>query len=313
MHWSSIKEQAAGFFRLELMLLIYKILGRFWVQILLYPIVFFTIISNKKLRNSSKEYLQQIYLIKKFDKSFKPSFWNIFKHNLYFADSLVDRVESWFGNIKVDNLNIKTTDSFNEIKYLIENKKGVFLIGSHLGNMELLRGLSIVNKDLKINAIIQTNHTKHFTNLIKKINKNSAVNIISATQINASHAISLSDKLQQGEIISIKADRTAQNNQEKKLELNFLEKKAEFPLGPFLMANIMQAPTYLIFCLKDKKRKNSYDIYFFKSPLDPSLKRSQRNQNIELSIKDYASNLEKLCLKYPYQWFNFFDFFKTKS
>lgn len=319
MHWSEIKEKSAGFFRLRFLLLIYKIFGRATLQIFIYPVIFFSVLSSKKLRAASYQYLQKIYLAKTPSNFAKPNIISVFKHVFSFALALIDKIESWLGSLDLDSLNIKTPEAYNNLLKNLENKKGVFLISSHLGNMELLRALGtlktfkLLNRELKVNTIVQSNYTAHFNKLLNQVNKNSAINLISATNIDIEQTILLKDCLQNGEIVVISGDRTAQNNQNKNFEVNFLGEKANFPLGPFIMADIMKSPTYFIFCLKSPEQKAIYDLYFYEADMKLAESRQQQKENIPVIINQYVKYLEDLCLEYPNQWFNFFDFWQRKT
>lgn len=77
-----------------------------------------------------------------------------------------------------------------------------------------------------------------------------------------------------------------------------------FPLGTFTLAVLLESPIYFLFALKEK---DFYNLYIFKSQNDFSQKRKQQ---IKIIFNEYVQYLQKLCLQYPYQWYNFFDFWK---
>ena len=64
----------------------------------------------------------------------------------------------------------------------------------------------------------------------------------------------------------------------------------------------------LLFGLKNPKT-HLLDIYCenFANPI--TLSRTNREADLQKYIQQYANRLEYYTLKYPYQWFNFFDFF----
>ncbi len=43
------------------------------------------------------------------------------------------------------------------------------------------------------------------------------------------------------------------------------------------------------------------------------LPRKTRQQDLERMVKLYADRLEKQCLEFPYQWYNFFDFWQRPA
>ena len=73
------------------------------------------------------------------------------------------------------------------------------------------------------------------------------------------------------------------------------------------MSLVLQAPTCVIFALKTGR--NRYEI--FAEPRGEAGRRVHRRERSKVlaeRIHAYASRLEHYCLRYPYQWFNFYDF-----
>lgn len=317
-HWSEIKEKAAGYKRLILTLKIYKILGKRTTKFISYFVVFFTFLASKNLCNSSTQYLNLIYKIKqkKGDYSFKkPNSFMVFKHLLSFADSLIDRMSAWLGEMELSDINIKTRKTYNNLLADLENNKGAFFICSHIGNVEVLRALgkiktaNLLKKELKINAIMQIEHCSHFKNLLKEINPEFEANLISAIDIGVETAIELKDKLHDGEITVTAGDRTAAKNKEKVVAINFLGKEAYFPMGSFILAKVMESPVYFVFCMK-KDQKSQYDFYLYKSKFITGNNGKTKPDMVNNAIKEYGKYLERLCVKYPLQWYNFFNFWQ---
>lgn len=310
-HWSKIKEQGAGYWRLQASLKIYQIFGKKTLRLLLYPIVFCIFIFAPKVRNYSRLYLTKIYQIKKSagDNSFKkPNFIAVFKHIFSFAESLLDRVDSWSGNMELRKLNIKNPQELDEVFAEIDKKNGPFFVCSHLGNVEVLRALAYVKSDKKlvVNSLVQTSQTPDFNNLLQKINPDFSLNLISAANIGVDSVIEIKEKLQNGEIVVSAGDRTASGNQNKFVKVNFLGDEAKFPVGTFTLASLMDSKIYFVFCLKSEA-EDAYDFYLYKSKIDFT-SRAHRKENLEKIVREYVSYLETLCLKHPYQWHNFFDF-----
>lgn len=307
MHWSKLKEKAAGKYRLLFLLKIYQHCGKRVLRFHLAIIVLTVLIFSKPTRTSSRQYLNRIYKLKK--PAFKkPNFISSYKQLFCFADSLADRVASWLGNINLDSIHIHTKPVFNRFVSEIKQGQGAFFICSHLGNMEILRAIGSF-KEAKINAVVQIAHTSTFNNFLKKLHPKVSTNLISATDIGIDTIINLKEKLQQGELVVIAADRTAAKNPDKNLMANFLGEPVAFPKGIFVMASLMECPIYFSFCLKDDH--GNYNLYFYQTEIKFSqTTRKYREENIQKLAEEYASHLETLCLAYPYQWFNFFDFWQ---
>lgn len=317
-HWLQIKEQSAGDLRLQILLKIYQIFGKNALKVVVFFVTFGIFLFAKPIRHFSKKYLDNVYSykVKNFDHSFKkPNNFSIFYHIFLFANSLMDRMISWSGKFNFDQLNIKNPQAFNSIMLDLKNNNTPFLISSHLGNIDVLRALSnfyvsdSLNKKIEVHPIIQANHTPKFSNFLRKINPKAAENFTATSSIGIDTVISLKEKLQNGKMIVIAADRTTKKDSNRNIAINFLGKEALFPTGSFTLASLMESPIYFVFCLKAPKEK--YDFYFYKSKVDFNCSRNLRKERVTDLMHEYAEILENLCLKYPYQWYNFFDFWES--
>ena len=55
--------------------------------------------------------------------------------------------------------------------------------------------------------------------------------------------------------------------------------------------------------------EEAYDFYLHRAKIDFT-SRAKRKENLEKIVQEYVGYLEELCVKHPYQWYNFFDFWK---
>jgi predicted LPLAT superfamily acyltransferase len=137
-HWSKIEEQAAGYWRLRLLLVIYRYFGRFVLQIAVLPAVLSVFLFSAKMRRFSWEFLNNVYLYKKQQGDLtlaKPSLGDIFKHFYSFADSLADKVDSWEGRIAAEKIEIQNQDVFDEFVANLQNKCGPVFVFFPLGDI----------------------------------------------------------------------------------------------------------------------------------------------------------------------------------
>jgi predicted LPLAT superfamily acyltransferase len=197
----------------------------------------------------------------------------------------------------------------------MENGKGVFLITSHLGNIELLRGLASFNRTgvsrkVPMTAIIDTKVTKNFTRMLGELNPQSSLDIIGAEEIGPGAAALLEEKLAVGEIVTIAGDRTSANGTKENLLIPFLGSQAPFSPGAFYLAVLMKAPVYFIFALrrKDLSLIAKYDMHVHKSALSFDCGRKERPERSSELAHFYADLLENYCKEKPFQWYNFYDF-----
>jgi predicted LPLAT superfamily acyltransferase len=104
----------------------------------------------------------------------------------------------------------------------------------------------------------------------------------------------------------IAADRNAVRGG-RTVKAPFLGAPADFPQGPWILAALMGAPVFLIFCIKEQ---GVYHIYYEPFAEQLALPRSGREAAVAELAARYAARLEHYCRKDPYQWFNFFSYWQ---
>ncbi|MCX7068228.1 MAG: hypothetical protein NTW85_11115 [Methylococcales bacterium] len=299
-HWAQIEERSfiSG---MRLLLRVYLLCGRKVLQIFLYPVVSYYWLSNRPARLASQNYLHKI-------AAFTPlnaSLWQSFKHFISFANALIDKLAAWSGALSPADVDYHGRD-----KLLAETQtgRGVVLLGSHLGNLEVCRVMADFDKELRINVLVHTKHAAKFNHLLNQTSDNSRLNLIQVTEITAATAIMLSDKIEAGELVIIAADRTPVSNSQRVSPAIFLGAEALFPQGAFILAALLKCPVYTVFCLK---QQGKYAIYFDHFSDQLNFPRQTREQSIQKVVQLYADRLQTYCIKEPLQWFNFFDFWHT--
>lgn len=306
-HWSQKKERGT-ILGIKFLLACYRFLGKRFLSFVLWPVVTYFYLSSKITRKASKKYLQKVYQLKPDSLERKPD-WKMGVHHYHqFALSILDKIDAWSNNIDLSLVDSKGVEHYES---LIKQKKGAIFIGAHFGNMELSRALSGKNNYKRFNALVFTQHAIKFNQVLKEINPDVEINLIQVSDIGPDTAMLLKDKIDAGEHIVIVGDRTSTTVHGKVIYADFLGQKAPFPTGPFVLSALMECPIYTLFCYKKNER---YNIEF--EPLLSSklvLKRSQRNQQLEMIVGAYANRLENYCLNYPLQWFNFFDFWTEQN
>ena len=188
-----------------------------------------------------------------------------------------------------------------------ESGRGALFIGSHLGNLEVLRAYADFEHGIKVNPLVLTRNSPKLNRLIATVGPRALEQMIQVDSLGPDSVIKLQDKIRAGEYVAIAADRVSLGNRERSIHVPFLGLTAPFPQGPFILASLLSCPVYLLFCLRIGKRYRVF-IEPFADPL--VLPRRQRRDALERAITHYAQRLEARCLLAPTQWFNFFDFWE---
>ena len=305
-HWSQIQERK-GLWGLRFILKFYRMLGRRAAKAIMFPVICYFWLTGKKQRQASQQYLQRIK--NHYDKIpfVEKKRLTSFNHFLRFGEALLDKLACWQGDIKINDIYIPNNQEFLN---LIDEKKGIVLIGSHLGDIEMCRALAQLSHDVKINALVFNKNSSRFKQVLSEANNASTVNLIQVDTLGADTAIMLKQKLDAGEWIAIVGDRTSTNPHQRMQEnavswANFLGSPAPFPKGPFILSSALSAPVYLFWGLKPNGR---FQIHFELFSDNLKFSRKNRQAEIDLIIQKYAKRLEHYCLVSPLDWFNFYDF-----
>ena len=282
---------------IDLIIWIILNLGRTIGRLFLYPIVVFFILTSST-RRFSRRYLQLNF--KQANKK-KPGVVDLFRHYYSFANMLLDRV--YFLTGKSQQFTI-TLHNKQLIDALVKEGKGAILLGSHLGNFDALRALANERDDVKIRALMYDNEQQNINLAFEKLNPSLKNDVIHIGTPNA--MIQVQEDIQQGYFIGMLADRIEQDD--RSVSCQFLGEEVQFPGGPLIVAYLLKAPVILCFALH--RGGNQYDIYFHLLKEKIILPRKGREEALQKLMQDYADILQQHAIEYPYNWYNFYDFWK---
>ena len=120
-------------------------------------------------------------------------------------------------------------------------------------------------------------------------------------------AMLLKERVERGQWIAIAGDRTPVTGDKHVVEVPFLGRSAPFATGPFVLASLLGCPVYLLFCIAKDGR---YHLFVERFADRVELNRRGREDQIRTWVAKYANELERYALAEPFQWFNFFGFWK---
>ncbi|WP_318432989.1 glycosyltransferase family 2 protein [Photobacterium leiognathi] len=309
-HWSSHAERGT-ILGIKALLAVYSLLGRKAFNVLLKAVMGYYYLTGKKARKASEDYLEQLESYASDNQLALPAKLNSYDHLLSFGHTMLDKLVAWKGDYSENNLTIHGDEHFNE---LAKRQQGIVVLGSHLGNLELCRALSSRHPDIKINALVFTEHAERFNAVLKAINPDSDLNLIQVNELGADTAIMLQQKVEQGEWVVIVGDRTSVTKEQRVVWADFLGKPAPFPQGPFILASVLKVPVYTLFGLRDDSQATPhFDVYFEPFSEQLTLPRKTRETALQETVQQYASRLESYTIKAPLQWYNFFNFWQLSG
>lgn len=312
-HWADKEEIVSSDRALKFTLKLIQKLPAFIVYLIVYPVSFFYFLISKRARKEARLYQKQL---KSFTGGKVPLIVRPYRQILSFSMCIVEKFEGWLGKMDYSSL-ICGDDDLNKLCADLENGKGALLIGSHLGNIELLRSLSSYNKTgvdrkFSVTAIMEVNAKAalQFNKALREVNPGAYFNLIDPGDIGPDTICELSEQIENGGLVFCAADRTSARTRNRCIRTDFLGKPADFPYGVFLIAALLNAPTYFMFALRTRTASlfPRYNMFVERAKTDFNCPRSEREERIRALCREFVDKLEKYCVMFPFQWYNFFDF-----
>lgn len=148
--------------------------------------------------------------------------------------------------------------------------------------------------------LIFRKHSKNFMKFIEKMG--GGVKILYVGELGIGEMLQIKELLQNGEHIAIMGDRMPVGSDKFQSE-DFLGRSANFPIGGYLLAKILDAPLFSLWCYEGREGRE-----LRLQPLPAPLKSRDKARSVALALKSYVRQLELYAKEFPSQWYNFFDF-----
>jgi predicted LPLAT superfamily acyltransferase len=298
-HWALLAERGS-YLGLRFLALAYRLLGRSGCLLALSPIVFYFFVTDPQRRLWSRRFLARAYAAR--GEAVTPTLLDVYRHFMSFAAQAVDVFGAWIGALRPGAV---VSDDPIELQRLAADPRGAVLVVSHLGNAELSRALLDERLRSRITVLVHTRHAENYNRVVREFRPEAASRVIEVTDIGPDTAVALKDRVERGEWIAIAGDRSPVLSRERIVKLPFLGKEAPFPQGPWILAFLLECPVYVLWCCREG--------HGWRLTLKPlveriHLPRGSRQMALSDVARRYVTELEAICLKYPFQWFNFFDF-----
>jgi predicted LPLAT superfamily acyltransferase len=272
-------------------------LGRRAGRVVLHLIAAYFLLFAPASRRASRDYLARVLP--------RPVRWtDIYRHFFCFASTIHDRV--YLLNQRFDLFDI-TIDGEHLMEQCVAGGQGMFLIGAHMGSFEVIRALGRSHAGLRVAMAMYENNARKINQMLAAINPDAQQDVIGLGNVDS--MLKISARLDQGTLVGMLADRTLDGDVTRTVPL--LGSPAGLPLGPFRMAAIMRKP--VVFMVGLYLGGNRYHIRFEQLADFSALGHGQRQQAIDDAMLRYAGLLETQCRSAPYNWFNFFDFWRAPA
>ena len=287
---------------IRLLVLFARVFGRRVAGWLLYMVAFYYAMFGRTARRASRDYLRRI--------GHPATFGTTVRHIQMFAQVALDRLFFLTGTLKPFTFEHHGHELLVEAA---EAKRGVMLLGAHLGSFEVMRALGKAYQ-LPINVVVDFSNAEKVNGVLRSLAPDMQTNLISLGDDPLTAMLAIRAAIVRGELVAILADRTPDTSgtrgirgtRERIVMANFLGAPAAFPAGPWLLAHSLRCPVYFVAGLYAKP--NHYALHLEVLAEHVKLDRNDRAAALARYSQAYASMLETYARTAPLNWFNFYDF-----
>lgn len=242
------------------------------------------------------------YLRRALDRA--PTFADLFRHFHSFASTIHDRVFLLNGRFDLFHVEVQGKAVIDEV---LAAGRGAILMGAHMGSFEAVRAIGRQQTGLRVAMVMYEENARKLNAALAAINPAAVQDIIPLGQIDS--MLRVQACLDEGMVLGVLGDRTLGGDPT--VRVPFLGADAEFPAGPMRLAAMLKRP--VLFMSGLYLGGNRYAIHFERLADFGDVERTGRDAAIQSAVAAYAACLERHCRAAPYNWFNFFDFWRPKD
>jgi predicted LPLAT superfamily acyltransferase len=218
------------------------------------------------------------------------------------GQTLIDKIALGAGMKDNYRFVFENYDAFLDV---LNDDKAVIIIGAHTGNWETGAPF-FEDYGKKINIVLYDAEYQKIKEALEASTNKFDFKVIAVNQNDFAHIFEIKDALMNKEYVCFQGDRYV--NEERLLIADFMGKTAAFPMGPFLIASKLQSPVVFYYAMREKKQTYRFHFTFAEIPENDRTKGATEDL-----LKEYVRSLEGVLKKYPEQWFNYYDFWKTDN
>lgn len=306
-HWMNVKERR-GFSGMKLLWKLYRWGGRPLFAVIGWPVTGVFYLTGTAAKKASEKFLTRVNE-ERTRRGLPTETLSGLTHFRAFTMSMLDRLAAWVGDLTL----WKDVDFADEEsrKLLCEppaDGRGKLVLVSHLGVAEATRALAQHDRAVPVWALVYDEHAPRFKAMLEDVAPDASRHIIAVNHLGVDTAARLEEAIARGEWVAIAADRTP-NDQSSRgsrtATASFLGHDAPFPVGPFVLANLLKCDVVTLFAVRVGD-KLLISCRPFASEIQ--LPRKTRDEALAQYVSQWAKTLEDQAVAHPYQWFNFYDF-----
>jgi predicted LPLAT superfamily acyltransferase len=303
-HWSHLRESTsvAG---MRFLCAVHRRLGRWPFRACLYPVLVFHWIVRPSARRASLEYLAQLESAHGVFGC-RPGWRHGLRHFRQFAETLLDKMLAMGGRYPLDNVRLEGQALLLE---QLGRGRGALIVTAHVGCLELCQVLTSRVPGFRLTALVHTAHAEQFNEFMRQLQPANRVELLQVTEVGPATAQALAERVAAGGFVAIAGDRVPVRGGSS-LATDFLGRPAHWPVGPYVLAALLECPVYLMCCTREPA---GYLIRFERHAERIDLPRRARQPVLQAEVERFAARVEAWLRAAPYDWFNFFPFWDQVS
>lgn len=286
------RRERGSIWLLRLMTAFSLVVGRRVGRVVLYVIAAYFFLFAPRSRRASLEYLQRAL-------GRHPTARDRFRQVMAFATTIHDRVYLLNDRFELFDITVVGEELMRE---RVRTGRGAFLVGAHVGSFEVTRAIGRRQPDLRVAMVAYEGNARKINAMMAAINPALAQGTVGLGSLDA--MLKVRGLLDEGVFVGMLGDRTPGDEATEVVE--FLGAPARFPIGPMRLAALLGRRVILM--LGVYRGGNRYRVVFEEIADFSGVRREEREDAIRAGVARYAARLEGYCREYPYNWFNFFDF-----
>jgi predicted LPLAT superfamily acyltransferase len=272
-----------------------RAIGRGPSRLGLHLITLYYLLSAPRARAQSRRYLRRVLG--------REARWrDIQRHFFCFATTIHDRVFLADGTLDSFEVEVEGEALLDQA---IAAGRGAVLMGAHLGSFEMIGAVGSLRAGVRVAMAMYEDNARKVQAMMEALQPRLRPQIVALGRMDA--MLQVRDLLDDGFFVGLLADRTI--GEEPSYRARVLDGDAWLPMGPMRAAAMLKRRVIFMTALYLGGRR--YRLVFAPVADFTGLQLADRDARIAAAIQAYAALLGAHCRAAPFNWFNFYDFWRT--
>lgn len=309
-HWQDIPERGS---RLGIAVLraIMHFGGLGTIRYVLVPVAFYYLLTHRVARRASIDYIKRLSAYSEargLDCALRANWPGVYRNIYSFAVSIAEKYAAWSGRYTLGGP--PRVENEDVARQFTHSATGVVLLASHLGNFDVAIAFGAFDTKRRFRILIDHAGTRRFNNQRFSKMFHERVVFHDTQDVGPETAVELRQAIRDGDIVVIAADRLGPDKTAA-VEARLLGGGVPLPIGPWIVAHLLECPVYAVFACREGREYRMMPYHICdRVHLAP---RSNRRQALQGYAQLYANVVEEVMLRYPEQWYNFFQFWHEEA